>query len=592
MQSQNTKPVLPFEPQPEDFGPFTTVYTFHQVKEIRRLAIEDTKKHCAERLDALVKEDNEAIDTLQGIIREMDMRIVYFTKSNQCLDQQVSSYRTQFAEECEKSQMLQLESSNLRALLQLATDTYRQVGTENKKLSRQLVAQNKIAGALEQKIGCFEDQFAQLCSQLETARSLLLALDIAVAQISPEQQPDEDIEAVAPSPPASPSTRDRATSPAQVFEGESADAEEGVPVEEPGHAAELRALIEENQRLKGEVIDLRFACQCARDERDAAKDEAHRLGGHVSVQDLVISKLRLELDSVQNSNMESFKGQTHACLELAQLREKYVALERELRIAKSDCERLSDEKHQAISKNKHLDVAIKKLKNCKQQVKEQVKEEMQKEWKHFLEQCTTVSEVISTTGLSLAEEAYHSQVKYYQDTTDLAQRHIKVIEELRELRVAMVKGGEDEDIPLSLNLEEITLHKQLKRAVAENELLRDQLRTQHVYIYSTNCPESDKLKHYSHCVELEGRITELRNCIEAREKTMQKLTKAVQDRDDVIRQLHAIVNEGAKKLAASQSELAMTKHKLLLREQDVELVQPEMVLNTIANPFVTALHDL
>jgi hypothetical protein len=66
----------------------------------------------------------------------------------------------------------------------------------------------------------------------------------------------------------------------------------------------------------------------------------------------------------------------------------------------------------------------------------------------------------------------------------------------------------------------------------------------------------------------------------------------VQDRDEVIRQLHAVVNEGAKKLAASQSELAMTKHKLLLREQDVELVQPEMVLNTIANPFVTALHDL
>jgi len=173
MQSANMKPVVPVESQPEDFGPFTTVYTFNQVKEIRRMAIEETKKHCGERIEALIKEDNEAIATLQGIIREMDMRIVYFTKSNKALDQQVSTYRNQFAEEHEKSQMLQLESSNLRSLLKLATETYRQVGAENKKLNRHLVAQNKLSGALENQINGLEEQFAQLSSQLETARSLL-----------------------------------------------------------------------------------------------------------------------------------------------------------------------------------------------------------------------------------------------------------------------------------------------------------------------------------------------------------------------------------------------------------------------------------
>ena len=525
------------------------------------MAIEETKKHCGERIEALIKEDNEAIATLQGIIREMDMRIVYFTKSNKALDQQVSTYRNQFAEEREKSQMLQLESSNLRSLLKLATETYRQVGAENKKLNRHLVAQNKLSGALENQINGLEEQFAQLSSQLETARSLLLALDITVAQISPEQQSEEDLDAVPPSPPASPSAQSRATSPAELFEGESADAKEGVPVEEQSvHAAELRALSQENRQLKGEVIDLQFACQCARDERDAAKDEAYRLGGHVDMQDLVINKLRLELDSVQTTSLESFQSQTHACLELAQLRERYVSLERELRIARSDCERLSDEKYQAINKNKHLDVAIRKLKNCKQQVKDQVKDEMQKQFKEFLEQCTTVSEVISTTGMSLAEEAYKSQVKYYQDTTDLAQRHIKVIEELRELRAVLAKGDGDEDIPLSLNLEEITLHKQLKRAVAENSLLRDQLKTQHMFIYSTNSIESDKLRHYSHCVDLEGKITELRNCIEARDKTMTKLTKAVQEKDEVIKQLHSVVNEGVKKLATAHGELARSRH--------------------------------
>jgi hypothetical protein len=53
----------------------------------------------------------------------MDMRINYFAKSNQSLDEQVCTYRNQIAEQCEKSQVLQLESNNLRSHLKLATDT-------------------------------------------------------------------------------------------------------------------------------------------------------------------------------------------------------------------------------------------------------------------------------------------------------------------------------------------------------------------------------------------------------------------------------------------------------------------------------------
>jgi hypothetical protein len=217
------KPVPSFEAQPEDFGPFTTVYTFNQVKDIRRIAIQETKKHCEERIEALVKEDGQAIATLQGIIREMDMRINYFAKSNQSLDEQVCSYRNQFAEQCEKSQELQLESNNLRSLLQLATDTYRKLGAENKKLNRQLKAQHKLSEQLERKICSFDEDFEKLCGRLETARSLALALDITVAQVAPEQQADEDVDVVPPSPPASPSSNTRAASPARVFEGESAD---------------------------------------------------------------------------------------------------------------------------------------------------------------------------------------------------------------------------------------------------------------------------------------------------------------------------------------------------------------------------------
>jgi hypothetical protein len=595
MQSPTMKPVPSFEAQPEDFGPFTTVYTFNQVKDIRRIAIQETKKHCEERIEALVKEDGQAIATLQGIIREMDMRINYFAKSNQSLDEQVCSYRNQFAEQCEKSQELQLESNNLRSLLQLATDTYRKLGAENKKLNRQLKAQHKLSEQLERKICSFDEDFEKLCGRLETARSLALALDITVAQVAPEQQADEDVDVVPPSPPASPSSNTRAASPARVFEGESADAQEGVPVEDSARAAELHALSEENEQLRHDMIDLQFACQSARDERDVSRDEAYRLSGHIDVQDRIIHGLKLELSSAQINSMETFKGQAHACLELAQLREKYMALERDLRIAKSDCERLNDEKHQAIGKNKHLDAAIKKLKNCKQQVKDQVKEEMQKQFNEFLEQCTTVSEVISTTGLSLAEEAYKSQVKYYQDTTDLAQRHIKVIEELREVRAVLANGQPDvdEDLPLTLSLQEITLTKQLKRAVAENELIRDQIKTQHVFIYSTNCLESDKLRYYSHCVELEGKITELRHCVDARDKTMAQLTKAVKDKNDLVRQLHSIVDEGAKKLAATQNKLARAEHQLILLNQGVELVRPEIVLETITNPstVAAALHD-
>lgn len=573
MQTQTTKPILSFHAPPEDFGPFTTVYTFDQVQDIRRAAIEETKKHCEERIDALVKEDGAAIATLQGVINEMDQRLVYFTKSNQVLDQQASSYRCRYAQECEKSQALELEVNNLRSLFKLATETYQQVGADNKKLNRQLVAHNRVSGAMEQLITSFEDQFALLCRDVETARSLSLALDIPVAQVSLDQEDDEDVPVPSPSPPASPAMNSRAASPARLFEGELANAEEGVLIERSLDQAETRALHEEIQRLKDELIDLTFACQSARDERDVAKDEVDQLSGHLNVQARVIDRLKLELSSIETRNMESFQGQAQACLELSQLREKNTALERELRIAKSDCERLKDEKYQAINKNKHLDEAMKKLKGETLKIKDRVKAEMEDQFKAFIDQCVSASEQISGAGLALADEAYQSQVKYYQDTADLAQRHIRALDELRELRAVLAKGEVGEDTPILQQLKETVWERQLKRAVAENETLQDQLKTQHIFIHSTEGLESERLRNYNHCVDLEAKITAFRDHAEALQKEMADLKKVIKTKDRIILEhkaaaeavqeqlvgLHKLYNDTQKKLATTQHDLRMTR---------------------------------
>lgn len=600
MQSSSSKHFRSLGSVPEDFGPFTTVYTFNEVKEIRRAAIEETKKHCEKKIDTLVKEDGAAIATLQAVIGQLEQRLTYFSESNAALDKELTLSQTQYADACETSQELHLEIQNLRSLLKLATDTYLQVGAENKKLHRQLAAQHKDSSALEQMILDLENHFAQLSRDMEAARSISLVLDITVAQVSPRQQPVEEVEAVSPLPfaspagnsrSASPAVNSRSASPAEVFEGEDANAAEGVLDENPADDARMRALMEENSQLKEDLIEHKFACQYARNERDLAKEEIYRLSGQVNLQDRVIDRLRHELTSAQCSSTESFQEQARACIELAQLREKYVALERELKIARSDCERLSDEKYQAISKNKHLDAAIKKLKNCKQQVKEQVKEEMQKQFKDFFEQCTTVSEEISGAGMALADEAFASQVKYYQETTNLAQRHMKVIEELRELRAVLAKGDSDEDVPLGLNLEEITRFKQLKRAVAENELLQDQLKTQHIFIHSTGSPGDDKLRHYEHCVELEGRITAIRNHNEELERQMAKLRRDLRDKDEALTKLRVRSQEGDKKLIATQSELARTLHSLRLSEQTISAMPPEGQRPAARDPFGGLVSD-
>lgn len=583
MQAQNKKPVLSFDAPPEDFGPFTTVYTFDQVKEIRRIAIEETKKHCEEVIDALVKEDGEAVATLRGVINEMDQRIVYFTKSNQILDQQVSLYRNKYAIECEKSQGLELEINNLRALYKLATDTYRQVGAENKKLNRQIMALNKDSSAVEQQICAFEDQFAVLCRDIETARSLSLALDIPVAHVSQEQDADEDIRVPSPSPPASPALNPRAVSPAEIFEGQLANAEEGVLVERSEDHAdarasdeEIRKLNEEIVRMRDELIDLTFACQAARDERDVAKDEVYQLSGQLDLQGRVIDRLRLELSSIESRNMESFQGQAQACLELAQLREKNVAIERELRIAKSDCERLKDEKYQAINKNKHLDEAMKKLKGETLKIKDKVKAEMEKQFKTFIEECVTASEQISGAGLALADEAYQSQVKYYQDTADLAQRHVKALGELRELRAVLAKGEAGEDVAILQQLEGTVRDSQLKRAVAENESLHDQLKTQHIFIHSTEDLESETLKRYMHCVELEGKITGFRNRVEELEREASELKKTIKIKDEIIHKHKESAERVQGELAGmfklykdSQNKLAEAQHQYYMSYQCV-----------------------
>lgn len=573
MQAQNNKPVQSFNAPLEDFGPFTTVYTFEQVREIRRVAIEETKKHCEEIIDELVKEDGEAVATLKGVINEMDQRIVYFMNSNQALDQQVTSYRNKYAIECEKTQGLELEINNLRALYKLATDTYQQVGAENKRLNRQILGLNKDSSAVEQLICAFEDRFAALCRDVETARSLALALDIPVAQVSQEQDADEDIHVPSPSPPASPAMNSRVASPAELFEGQLANAEEGVLAE---RSEEFQALNEEIQRMRDELIDLTFACQAARDERDVAKDEVYQLSGQLDLQARVIDRLRLDLSNLESRNMESFQGQTQACLELAQLREKNVALERELRIAKSDCERMKDEKYQAINKNKHLDEAMKKLKGETLKIKDKVKAEMEKQNKTFIEECLIASEQISGAGLALADEAYQSQVKYYQDTADLAQRHVKVLDELRELRAVLVKGEVGEDVPILQQLEGTVRDSQLKRAVAENELLHDQLKTQHIFIHSTEDLESEKLKHYMHCVELEGKITGFRNRVEELEREASELKKTIKIKDEIISKHKESAERVQGELAGmfklykeSQSKLAETQHQFFLSEQCV-----------------------
>ena len=294
--------------------------------------------------------------------------------------------------------------------------------------------------------------FFHMLSQSMTA---VTGAPIAQILVHPDE-PSDDLRLVSSAAPLSPAGADdsRGVSPFSPTTPLPIDTEAGVPVamdattEIAQLKTQIRAIQLDLQVSADDLATARARCSPLEGELAELKNEAtalgwerHNLGEQVDlarseneIRAEHIKQLQDELQEANDSHIQFMSVQMKVNLDLANLRREHDDLQRRLRVAEGDRERMQEEKTLALNSKKHLEAANKELKARLRGVSEAVKTELKQEWERFIAECRHDAERISLAGIELAEEANETQVKYYQTTTVLALEHHALLADMQELR--------------------------------------------------------------------------------------------------------------------------------------------------------------
>lgn len=469
------------------------------------------------------------------------------------------------------------ESEKYKAQLANESEKYKALLASHCKLSDHLFSMNQSSFDNEQALCDMHDTVTRLTLMIEVSRSMsIFAEPVAQIHIPVFQPRFEEVRQASPAPASD--GAEHQTSP-----------ESGVLVATPPPTAhslageidqlkarmgELEAEADGSQALQSEVVQLRGRIQQLDIERASLREqlEVSRTENFILVKQC--DEFRLTLRESNNELTRALEQHASTCLELSGLRKEHDDLKRRLRfaedecgrlrdvkaqhdiiersarVAEKECERLREEKALALKSNKHLEATNKelrhRLKHIKDAVSESVKAEMRKEWDEFYQNCKIDAEAICQTGVELAEEAHQAQVRFYDRTSDMGIRYINMIQTAADLREFLVKSFSPDAYkhePPNLQESLIVLSKQLKSAVAHNHSLREQLKTQDIFIHA-----SDQVQLYNRCLEVEMKM----ECCKRDELA---LKEAVTNRDEEIL-----------RLKASNADY---EHRLLLAQKDV-----------------------
>jgi hypothetical protein len=479
---------------------------------VRSRSLVELKTQIASGLDFHYRKNFEEI--LDHTSRIMSMQ----SDLNNRLEERNDQLQHHFLNTYASCQVIKMERDTLQCKVSDEAARYQALYESHQALSDQLLQMNQSAFENEQIFFEMHNTITRLTLMLEISRSMSVNMT-AVAQLN-TQQPLARIEDVLPASPAAlatPFDGGRAVSPLHADGGSGAGIDSGVPVAaELPAAAPLVARIEELEaelhglRAQADVMSGRLQqIEC---DRNALSDQMDLVRAENIVRTGHIEQLQKQISESTTELARSLEERSQACFELSQARLQIDDLTRRLRVAEHECERRQQEKADALKCNKHLEEINKGLKQRFNTVKEsvsagvkaEIKKEMKKELDLFLLKCRSEAEQISVCGMQLAEDAHQAQVRYYQRTAELGARYVDALNTTAELRAYLVKQlnrnmreQDPDDVSISFSL----VSKQLDDTVRQNKLLREQLKTQDLFIHGTRHEQL-----YQRCLELETKI--------------------------------------------------------------------------------------
>jgi chromosome segregation ATPase len=436
----------PYEPLSEQST--EKVFTVRDMKEFRAQILDGAQKHYKSLFKEILEQNNEYTKQQQIFI--------------QTLEANVSEHRIQIMTANNMYEQIVFEKEMLNIRLFNKIEDYERLEKKHQRVSAQLKASNQAAHEVQDFLGdvnqCIER--ISLFQMVSQSMSAVTGAPIAQILVQPDE-PVEDSHVVSPAAPLSPPVFDgsRGVSPFPLSTPFPVDTEAGVPVamDAATEIAQLKSQIRAIQidlqlsaddlavararcselehelaEVKNEATALSWERQSLGDQLDLARNENDIRAEHVK-------QLQAELREANDTHAQFVSGQMKVSLDLAGLRKEHDDLQRRLRIAECDRERMQEEKAQALKSKKHLEITNRELKERTKGIKEAVKTEIRKEWERFIDSCRYDAERISMVGIELAEEANEAQVKYYEASTLLALEHRALLADVIELRAQLSK---------------------------------------------------------------------------------------------------------------------------------------------------------
>ena len=479
---------------------------------------------------------------------------------NNILEARNAEFRSKFLSTYEVCQIIKFERDGLRRQLVNEAEKYQALLESHRDLSEQLLNSNRASFDSENILDDVNDMITRICMIVDISRSVSSVDGTPVARmVYPSYQPqDGDVFLASPPTPVPQGGPARAISPLDMSAGSPSnidagvlvEADEGSPVNvDAGAAGEdrdgerpLGDFDTEIFNLKQQIIALDWERQSFSEQLELARAENQLRAEH-------IDQLEAQLKQCKENEDASFHERARGYLELGHLRKEHGDMQRRLKIAEANCERLHEEKANAIGTNKHLEAANKELKqrikNIKESVVPLVKAELKKDWEAFMAKVKKESERISTEFFLYAEKANTDQVKYYESTSDLGKKYTFALEEIRALREELATNFRDDKYPhepLALNQSLAVLNKQLKTTLMENETLREEVKSRQILLEAT-----DKTVMVARLVELESRILRL-------VKKEHALMDTIKERGDETRRLHKVNEDQAARIIKMQRD--------------------------------------
>ena len=535
------------EPDISDGTPTSDrIYTFEDMKQIRAQILSGLERHYR--------------DVFSEILEQSSGMMKMQSDLNNILEARNAEFRSKFLSTYEVCQIIKFERDGLRRQLVNEAEKYQALLESHRDLSEQLLNSNRASFDSENILDDVNDMITRICMIVDISRSVSSVDGTPVARmVYPSYQPqDGDVFLASPPTPVPQGGPARAISPLDTSAGSPSnidagvlvEADEGSPVNvDAGAAGEdrdgerpLGDFDTEIFNLKQQIIALDWERQSFSEQLELARAENQLRAEH-------IDQLEAQLKQCKENEDASFHERARGYLELGHLRKEHGDMQRRLKIAEANCERLHEEKANAIGTNKHLEAANKELKqrikNIKESVVPLVKAELKKDWEAFMAKVKKESERISTEFFLYAEKANTDQVKYYESTSDLGKKYTFALEEIRALREELATNFRDDKYPhepLALNQSLAVLNKQLKTTLRENETLREEVKSRQILLEAT-----DKTMMVARLVELESRILRL-------VKKEHALMDTIKERGDETRRLHKVNEDQAARIIKMQRD--------------------------------------